>query len=64
MTTEILWTLGPLLLTSLGALIGRLSITEQQRIVRLRQERRQWLLYNWQSELERREGTCVRCRGN
>ncbi|MFB9383511.1 hypothetical protein ACFFTK_10200 [Pseudonocardia petroleophila] len=61
--SELLAVLGPMILVSLGAFIGRLSISQQQRIVRLRQERHRWLLHDWQHELERSEGLCARCRG-
>lgn len=48
-------------LVGVGVFIGRLWITAQQRIVRVRQERHRWLLYTWQGELERRDGQCARC---
>jgi hypothetical protein len=50
------------LLVVLGVAIGRLSITAQQRIVRVRQERHRWLLRAWQDDLERQEGLCHHCR--
>ncbi|CAA9385468.1 MAG: hypothetical protein AVDCRST_MAG66-591 [uncultured Pseudonocardia sp.] len=57
---EVLAALSPVLL-ALGIVGGRLSITLQQRIVRVRQERHRLLLRTWQDELERREG-CRFCR--
>lgn len=59
---ELLFTLGAAVLIGLGAAVGRLSITQQQRIVRIRQEKHRWLLHAWQRELEHREGRCDRCR--
>ena len=52
--------LSPVLLAP-GAVGGRPSVTLQQRIVRVRQERHRLLLRTWQDELERREG-CGFCR--
>ncbi|MBC8091971.1 MAG: hypothetical protein H7Y15_08550 [Pseudonocardia sp.] len=51
-------------LIGLGVGIGRLTITAQQRIVRIRQERHRWLLHTWQRDLEANEGCCIRCRTN
>lgn len=53
---------GAFVLVAVGASLGRMSVSTQQRIVRLRQERHRWQLRAWQDELEREEGTCDRCR--
>ena len=58
----LLTVLGVVVLVGLGILIGRISITTEQRIVRTRQERQRWRLFLWQREIEAAEGRCVRCQ--
>lgn len=59
--TALIW-IGISLLFVLGVAIGRLLTTTQQQIVHQRLERKRWTLYTWQTELERGDGGCERCR--
>jgi hypothetical protein len=59
---ELLIWLGLPAMVAIGIGIGRLSVTEQQRITRLRQDRQRWRLYLWQQEIDAVEGRCMRCR--
>ena len=57
----LIW-LGVPVLVGLGVAIGRISVTAEQRIARVRIERQRWRLFLWQREIEEQEGHCVRCR--
>lgn len=61
MIDVVIW-LGLPALLGLGVGIGRLSMTAQQRITSVRQERQRWRLFIWQREIEAAEDRCNRCQ--